>query len=201
MLKSKLILLCGFVFLIGLVSSVIDPLIYYKVDLYYNNGEISNLKNEIIFSNEEIINFPGNYKISLLDSGNKEINSDSFIVPLLVHFDEVDDEGNVVGGGDSELSETDFVLYIPYDKDGEKIVIFDNNSEEILKIDVKLYSEDEVNRINEGDIDKDNIIEVSEGNEKSGKNTGLVIFLVIVLVILLVIAIFLILNKKNGKRN
>jgi len=139
---KKLIFILLIISILGFVSSI-NFNEYYKLDLNYNQGEFSLNNLNIEFSDTSIENYFGFYLADVIDSENESLNLSFFDVPNEILYDEVDENGTIVGGGLMILNETNFTIYVPYYENANQIIIYDENLTEKLRIDISMYSTDE----------------------------------------------------------
>lgn len=157
------------VFVIGILSAS-NIYNYYKIDLNYNKGELTLLSTNIEQSLSLINNSFGEYRATLLDYENNMLYVSFFKIPNKVLYDEVDENGTISGGGEIELKEVNFTLFIPYYENASKIVIYDENVTKKLEIDVGFYSKDykEFNAINKNTPNENE--STNQGNTQVDEN-------------------------------
>lgn len=173
---------------------------YYKIDLNYNKGDFNLLSLDIEFSDTVIENNFGFYSAEVLSFENQTLNLTSFYVSNEILYDEVDENGTIVGGGLLELNDFNFTIYVPYYENANEIIIYNENRTEKLRIDVSMYSKevsDEgiIGEGKSGETEKEKSTKTEEESftEKLVKNWWV---LVIVLIILLIIA-FIKFRRRN----
>ncbi len=116
---------------------------YYKIDLSYQNGDLSFTSVKVEPSLSEMKNPKGKYVAEVVSFDNKILNLTFFDIPLLVLWDQIDPEtGKIVGGGMFERNKTDIVLFIPYYENGQEINIYDKELKQKLNIPVSSYAKE-----------------------------------------------------------
>ena len=143
---KKLIL--GFIFVLVFLmislnstSALSEPLIYYKLNLNYSDGNININSIGIEFSQKKIENLPGFYTIKVFGFKSETLETISFDVPRKVLWDKVDPKtGEIVDGGLKELNEVSFELFVPYYKNAEEIIIYGLELKELSRENVSHYS-------------------------------------------------------------
>lgn len=197
--KSKFLniyLLCILMFIIlGVIGQSDRFIIYYELKLNYSYGEISVGEFDIIFSSKEIDNKPGAHNVILFDKEGKILSNNSFMLPIKIWGEYFDSEtGHVENGRKIYLNETEFFIFIPYEKEGNHIAIYNTLSIEAERIDVSMYADKRVDGETKGGV-KDNKLIIKK--EKLNGRLSLIIFLMGVIV--LVVGIFYFIKKKNKR--
>ena len=139
-----LFLIFAFVF-ISSASAIQEPLIYYKINLDYSYGNISINSVDIELSNEnlEFYNGFGFFSATILDYDGDLLNLTLFNVPNQILYDTIDEEtGEINGGGELELNQTNFDIYVPYYESAKEIKIYNQNLSELIKEDVSEFSKE-----------------------------------------------------------
>ncbi|MBS3118990.1 hypothetical protein J4417_04940 [Candidatus Woesearchaeota archaeon] len=116
---------------------------YYKINLAYQNGDLSATSVKIEPSLNEIKNPKGKYVAEVVSFDNKILNLTFFDIPLFVFWDSVDPEtGKIVGGGMFERNKTNITLFIPYYGNGQEINIYDKELNKKLSISISSYAKE-----------------------------------------------------------
>ena len=140
-MKNKIFVSLIFLFaIISLTSAIQEPLIYYKLNLNYDYGNISINSTEIEFSSEQIEPLFGFYSIIVKDSNDEILNITFFDVPNEILYDTADENGTINGGGTLELNQTNFDIFVPYYENAKEMVIYDENLTEMARKDVSEFS-------------------------------------------------------------
>ena len=203
---KKLILVLILLSTIFLVSAQTDFNKYYQLDLDYNNGEISLINHEIYFSDTEVDNYFGFYSAIVNDAENNSLDVVLFDVPNKILYDEVDENGTIVSGGEAELEDVDFTIYVPYYENASLIKIYNESLTEEFVVSVFEYSkeislasgqnEEEKQITNGQDKNKEKVQkDVSEEKTFSEKVLKYWWILVVILAILVIVLI-----KKISKK-
>lgn len=145
---------------------------YYELNLNYDKGNLSIFSFDIIQSSDEIDNSFGENIISVMDYKNNVLDVSFFDVPDRILYDQFDENGTIVGGGEKTLNNVNFTLLIPYYYNATKIIIYDGNLTRELEIDVSLYSKTytEYKRFTESNGILNESVENQETNEETEKN-------------------------------
>lgn len=140
-LTNKIIILTTMLLIsiIGIISAA-DINTYYALNLNYDKSNFTLLSTDIEQSRELITNPSGMYTATLFDYENNVLDIYFFDVPNKILYDEVDEKGRIVGGGEGILEEVNFSLFLPYYKNSTKIIIYDENITRKIEIDVSSYS-------------------------------------------------------------
>jgi len=195
---NKLIFIFSILILIlslTLVSAYQEPFIYYKLNCYYNNGNISIDSIEIEFLDKEIDLTNGNYFINTLGFNGKLIKSINFSAPNKILYDSIDEQGNIVDGGEEELNETSFEIYVPYYENADELVIYNPVSKELTREDVSEYSKDEIITDKNNSTEKKAAVDEKEENQSYFFNNYW--FIAVLLILVLVIIIYFIKRRKK----
>ena len=142
-MKPKILFLIFAFAFISSTSAIQEPLIYYKINLDYSYGNISVNSVDIELSNEnlEFYNGFGFFSATILDYDVDLLNLTLFNVPNQILYDTIDEEtGEINGGGELELNQTDFDIYVHYYENAKEIKIYDENLTELTKRDVDEFS-------------------------------------------------------------
>ncbi len=168
---------------------------YYNLNLSYDRGAIEVSSANIEFFQEEVENLFGDYTTKVLDYENNVLNISFFDVPNEILYDTVNPEtGEISGGGILELNQTTFNLFIPYYENALRIIIYDENSVELARIDVGEYSKEgleETRDIEEGE--RESIEERASEAETIQKYW----WVLLIILIILVVVLFYSLKKKR----
>ena len=144
---SQKLILIGLMLLISFATlqATIEPNTYYEVSLEYSENQISIKNIEIIIDYREPGNFPGDLISQVLDSKGEVLEEINFEIQNILIYDTIDPEtGEIAGGGTEDVSEGEFIIYLPYDKHGTEIKILNEKGDKILSKDVSYYSETNV---------------------------------------------------------
>jgi hypothetical protein len=200
MIKKEILIILNILFCIFIVSAINDPYMYYKLNINYSLQDdketISVDSLNIEFSSEKIWNKIGFYKIEVLDNDRK-LGELYFDIPKTALIDYVHENTSmIVSGGEIILNETFLEIYIPYFSDAEEIVIYDDMSNEIVKIDVSMYS---INK--EKTIHKDDLMGYTDKTDSlENKNkSNLKYYAIFVMLVLLIILILIFIRNKKSK--
>ena len=139
-MSHKILFLIFLLAFISFATAIQEPLIYYKLNLDYNYGNITINSTQIEFSNKQLENNFGFYTASVADFNGDMINLTLFDVPNQIIYDTVDENGTINGGGFLELNKTNFDIYVPYYENAKEIKIYDENLTELTKRDVDEFS-------------------------------------------------------------
>lgn len=178
------------IFLIGIISAAgINT--YYAINLNYDKGELTLLSDEIEQSLDLIDNSFGEYTASVLDYKEDILDIYFFDIPNKVLYDEVDENGTIIGGGETELEEVNFTIYILYYENASEIVIYDKNLTKKLEIEVSMYSKTEKISLDEGKSVKENVTDKGEGDlsKKLEDYWWVLLILLVVLIIIFIISL------------
>ena len=152
-MKEEIIFLVSILFFIGFISAVQEPFIYYKLNLDYSYGNLSINSTEIEFSNRHIENNFGFYSAMVLDFDGNILNLTFFDVPNVIFYDATDPEtGKITGGGLMEFNETQSEIYVPYYKNAKEMVIYDQNTNELIRKSVREFLTEEVKKYDYNDL-------------------------------------------------
>ena len=114
---------------------------YYKIDLLYNQGNLSYNHLAVQPSPQPLQNPEGRYIAEVVSYDNKILNLTFFAIPLTIFYDVADPEtGELVDGGVVTLTQSQTNLYIPYYSDAKEINIYDQELIQKLHLDVSSYS-------------------------------------------------------------
>ncbi|MBI2147344.1 hypothetical protein HYU19_02585 [Candidatus Woesearchaeota archaeon] len=135
-----------------------EVLHYYQIDLHYSFGNVTPAAVTVQPSPSPLSTPAGQYLAEVVSSDNQILNVTFFDIPTTVFFDTIDKEtGEINGGGQVELNETNVTLYVPYVEDAVEINIYNWSLARMATIDVSEYSE----------LDKDRIGDTAAGEERS----------------------------------
>ena len=141
-MSHKILFLIFLLAFISFATAIQEPLIYYKLNLDYNYGNITINSTQIEFSNKQLENNFGFYTASVADFNGDMINLTLFDVPNQIIYDTVDENGTINGGGFLELNKTNFDIYVPYYESAKEIKIYNQNLSELIKEDVSEFSKE-----------------------------------------------------------
>ena len=138
---KKLIIIFGMILFFNFVFAQTEPEIYYKLNLNYDQGKLNISSIEIEFSQEKIENYFGFYTVNILDYDDEILETVFFKVPNKFIWDGIDPEtGEISFGGEGELDEVSFEIFVSYYENAKEIIIYDENLNEVTKISVGEYS-------------------------------------------------------------
>lgn len=122
-------------------GGLIEPRIYYKINLDYDSGRVNISSVDIEFSQEEIENYFGFYTANVLDYNNKELDTFSFDIPTEILWDGFNPKtGKIEESGIMTLNQTSTEIFIPYYENAKEIIIYNENLDEVTRKDVSEYS-------------------------------------------------------------
>jgi hypothetical protein len=186
--KTKIIqALTIFLVSISFIIAQTEPLIYYKLNINYQEEKLSISTIEIEFFDKPPLQSEGEQKIQAIDSQERILWEINFTIPNKIIYDSIDPEtGEIAGGGEISLNQTKFELYVPYHEDAKKLNLIQDN-QEIQKQDISRYSKAE-------SLSEETIAQKSRVYEKSFNYLPV---LVILLLILIGLIIWLISQKRK----
>ena len=151
------------IFLISFASA--NSQNYYKLNLDYDKGQI-NISNLNIESAENTIeNYFGFYIVEIRDYRNEVLNFSFFEVPNKIIWDGIDEETGGIGfGGELELEKVNFEIFIPYYPNAKEIIIYDENLNELDRVDVSMYSKNYQKDLVRGN--EESVTEIEKTQEK-----------------------------------
>lgn len=133
------------------IEAQTDFKIYYKLNLDYDKGNINISSIEMEFSEEEIENVFGLYSLKVLDYNEEILNITFFDIPNKVLYDMINPEtGKIEGGGEVELEEVSFKIFVPYYENAKEIIIYNETFDELIRKNIGEYS-----RFDEGVSEED----------------------------------------------
>jgi len=188
------------------VSVLAEVNYYYKIDLQYQDGDVSYDRISVEPTFKELQTAEGMYVAEVVSFDNRLLNLTFFDFPLTIFYDTVDPEtGEINGGGMTELNETEITLYVPYQENAQEINIYDENLDELLKIDVSYFAKEtavsgEAEELEGKKIADDKMLEkkkIAEANPTIKVVGG--VFLGIVVIALLVLVIIMLGRRKRNK--
>ena len=149
--------------------------IYYKIGIDYQEGNLNVSSVEIEFSKTDIQNPFGVYTAEILNYSGDTRDMIFFDVPKDIIYDNVDPEtGEITGGGEAELEQVSFEIFVPYYEDAKEIFFYDGSFREIGKVDVSSFSKQraetgaEIEEIDAGAgeriLGEKNILDILTGN-------------------------------------
>jgi len=191
----------GIFILLILISGVIavpqESFVYHKLNLEYNNGDLSLKSSEIEFLRNEVEKKSIGREVYVFDFEGNVIDLVKFKVPNKIWVDDISSGGEIALGGELELNQTFFSIWVPYHKNAEKIVIFDSDLNIEVEEDVSRYSKDskkmnDISLTDENSEDKNVIIGIDYDADKN-----LIDYWWILLIIFILILLILFLKRKN----
>ena len=192
---KKLIILPLVLFLLAFSISA-EPTHYYKIELNYDNGEISYLSIAILPSEKRLENRGFTHIAEILSVENKAINVTLFGFPLTRISTFVNPETGLIESEQTTyFNQSKTTLYLPYYHNAKQINIYDLNLTKKLTIPVSQFSQIE------SDIQINEINGLEESEDKTIQNKSIkkviipISFILILLTIIIVIVILK--NKKN----
>ncbi|MFC1697462.1 hypothetical protein ACFL1H_03965 [Nanoarchaeota archaeon] len=179
---------------------------YYKIDLFYDNGNIT-MQDMIItpyVSNHDYESQSGGYHAQVIDYNYNIIDIAFFTIPLIILWDQVDEQGNIVGGNILKLNQTEFSIYVPYHETAEQILFYDPNIKETYRINVgkvaknKTIIEKPTGIIGEADAEE-KLSELLQQQRKTERKVDILSYvgLFLVLLILFIITIHELKRRKH----
>ena len=139
-MKTTIIL--GMVLLLS-VTTLADINHYYKIDLVYNQGNLSYKSLTVQPSPQPLQTPEGRYIAEVVSYDNKILNLTFFAIPLTIFYDVADPEtGELVDGGVITLEQAQTNLYIPYYDNAKEINIYVQELSRRLTIDTSSYVKD-----------------------------------------------------------
>lgn len=195
---KKLMIIFMILYMISFVIAQTDWNIYYRLSLDYDTGEI-NISSVQIEISDIPENTPGDYRAKVMDYNDNLLNLTFFDVPNKILWDGINPEtGEIDRGGELELNQTSFEIFIPYYENAKEIIIYNKNQAEIARRDISEYSkqraaiqEKEANET-ERQKAKGNVNQIEE---KITKYWWILLIILIILVIILIYS----LRKKGNK--
>ncbi len=186
-------------YMISLVIAQTNGNIYYKLNLDYDTGKINISSVEIEFSKKNIENNLGLYAAKITDYNNDLLNLTFFDIPNKIFWEGVNPEtGEIDRGGEKELNQTSFEIFIPYYENAKEVVIYNENFTEIARRDINEYSkqrattqEKETNKTEEQKV-KSNVNQI---DEEVTKYWWILLIILIILIIILIYSL-----KKKGNK-
>ena len=151
------------IFFLLIPLALTQPHHYYELHLHYDKEAISLIDQRLILTNHKVDNLGGQYQVQVINFHGNELNSTSFSFPLTIHYDSLDEEGNITGGGAYFLDKTNHTIYLPYFKNAKEIQVFDDEFVKKLTIPVSQYSTEipeVIPNITDGNLTIENTIEV-----------------------------------------
>lgn len=202
-MRKIIILVSMLILLVVSVSAQIDH--YYKIDLIYQQGNLS-YKGVSVEPSEEKLKTPeGDYIAEVVSFDNKILNLTYFDVSTKVFIDSVNPEtGEIDYGAIIELNESEVTLYVPYYENAKEINIYDWDLNKKLSIEVGSYAKETaiVEEIEEEVVEEDEKEVIPEEKVKEEKPIKKVLFGVLIGVGIIAIFIFILVvffrRKKVG---
>ncbi len=134
-IKKNILLIIGLILIPAIHTEAVCNKVFV-INLNYNQGSIT-YKNKIIkcgFPPDYKIQPEEGYRLELMSPEDKVVYSIKFEVPLKAYTDEVN--SYMLSGGLLILNQTDFALVLPYYENAKNIVIYNQNNEKILSINL-----------------------------------------------------------------
>jgi len=181
---------------INMISA--SDIIFYKVYAEYNNEKLIIRNVDVVYSQQNLEDNFGNYSFEIKDQSGKILKKGVFNVPKILVYDN-GENGILKSGGETSLDRVSFETYIPYDKNGKEIILYNRDNKQIAKKDISIYAKDKV-IINQEDKNTEQQISFQEIEERAvdiAKNPKVYIWLLIIVVVILAIIIFKNLKKKK----
>jgi hypothetical protein len=194
-MKNKILIISSLAILLISIN-LVSAGFYYNVSVKYSYGNLSINSVEVIFSNQNISSFLGDYYLELKNSKDK-LNSYLFSIPNTVTYDSEEDSWKVSQGGVINVNETEFEVFVPYEKNANEMVITDSNKINIAKKDISYLSKQVINNQVTKEFEtvaSEPTKEIIPKTQKSYLIVGLIALIVIVVII-----IFLTVTKKKKK--
>jgi len=196
--------LLGFLFLLAFAMAETEH--YYKFKLVYDNNDISLKSLEVIPTDKEIEMLGGDYTVELLSFSDEELDLVFFDFPLIIFYDNVNDETkDVNGGGAVILNQTELDVYVKYFDNAKKINIYDSDFNKVLTIDVSKYSSKSQSFEEKEIIHKEESLQKNERNgvkeflkgKEFEQYNDLIIALIVFVIVLIVISVFIFLIRRK----
>lgn len=207
-----LIIIVFLVFSFVVNASELENNLYYKINMNYNDGQIKIESVNIEF--EEIENYlddADKKNLKIIKKDSSVLEDIYFSVPDSFVYDISDENGIISEGGEGNLEEIIFNIYVPYHENAYQAVIYDKDGKEIDRELLSQFSKQgfdigdfrEENEIRTESVDdypeqkedviKENVFE--RFNESDYKN--IIISLIVILIALIVVEIVAV--KKGWK--
>jgi len=193
-MRNKTLIISSLIILLSI--NLVSASFYYNVSVKYSYGNLSINSVEVIFSNQNISSFSGDYYLELRNSKDK-LNLYLFSIPNTVTYDSEEDSWKVNQGGVINVNETDFEVFVPYEKNANEIVLTDSNKLDIAKKDISYLSKQVINNQVTKEFEtvaSEPTKEIIPKTQKSYLIAGLIALIAIVAII-----IFLRVTKKKKK--
>jgi len=210
--KNLIIICISLIWLTCFIQAIQEPKIYHKFGLDYNEGTINLNFSEIEITSKNLENGFGFYTAESLNYEGERINTIFFDIPKEILWDGINLEtGNIENGGIIKFEQLSFEIYVPYYESAKEIIIYDEQLNEALRIDVSMYSkyykknlsliDDEGSLLKESDGDdeivSEEIIE-TKGNEKNLSERLIEYWWILLIIFLILLVIlFISLRKPN----
>ncbi len=200
------------IFLIIFSLSFVSAYTYYELDLNYQKNSLNLNSWEMEISPLEKTNALGFWLAEVTSFDEEILDLIFFDTGGEIFWDGLDPETDEINyGGIDYIENFDFTLYIPYYENAKKITIYDESLNEVLEIDISMYSKkipsdysNELTVKNQTE-DKEEEIISKEIPEKSKSFEEKIAekwwVLGIILVILLIILIKPFSSRKNPKKH
>lgn len=138
--RFLLILLFGIITIAVFLASAIHTSAavshYYKVWIGYEDGNVFLKQVSVEPAQKEIKTSLGSWAAEIISDDNKTLNITSFLIPLTVFYDGVDEKGEISSGGMVKLNKSEATFFAPYFDNAVKIDIYDSTLKRKLSIDV-----------------------------------------------------------------
>ncbi len=203
-MKKSIVLILMLFMLVTSVSAQIDH--YYKIDLIYQQGNISYKTISVEPSEEQLKTTEGLFIAEVVSFDNKILNLTYFDISTTLFVDYLNPETGEIGSGDIiELNESEVVLYVPYYKNAKEINIYDWDLNKKLSIEVSSYAKETA--IAEEIKEAEKVEEVAEekvvpeetiDENKTINNVLFGMFIAVGIVIILVFILILLFRRKRN---
>ena len=193
---NKIIFLLFILFLLAFsISGEVNH--YYKIELNYDNGNIS-YTSIIIQPSEKELKTPGiTYLAEILSSENKAINVSFFAFPLIRTSYSINPEtGLIENEQTTEFNQSKVTLYLPYYANAKQINIYDFNLTKKLTVPVSSFSIENNNNIVNNQI-KNNIGELEDKSIQNQSIKKIMIPIFIALIVLAIVIVIILKRRKN----
>jgi len=200
-MKTKIIYLLILFMIISMIfiEAQGDFYIYYKFNLDYDKGNINISSIEIEFSEKEIENVFGSHSLRLLDYNEEILNITFFDIPNKMLYDIINPEtGKIEGGGERELEQVSFQIFIPYYENVKEIIIYNEVFDELIRKNIDEYSKfDE--EVSEEDVKDEEIKKTPIGEKDYFEKLKDYWWVLVLILFVLIIVLFYSLNKKQKR--
>lgn len=130
-MKKKILLIVMLILLLNIVLA--EKKKVFIVDLNYEEGKIKldDIITKTGYYPDRKLQPEEGYTLELISEEDTILYSFKFKVPLKIHTDVIDDNGEIKGGV-IVLNETNFALIFPYYDDAKQIKVYDRWNKEVL---------------------------------------------------------------------